>query len=75
MRVAFDPAGAAAGGGRAALRIEPARAVALGLAFTLLPAWFGFDAPPLLRAAVLVMLLSAAAWLEKNIKTAPWRTT
>ncbi len=67
--------GALLEGRRAALRIEQARAVALGLAFALLPAWFGFDAPPLLRAAVLVMLLGAAAWLEKNIKTTPWRTT
>jgi hypothetical protein len=67
--------GALLEGRRAAIRIEQARAVALGLAFVLLPAWFGFDAPLMLRAAALVMLLGAAAWLEKNIKTTPWRTT
>jgi sterol desaturase/sphingolipid hydroxylase (fatty acid hydroxylase superfamily) len=67
--------GALLEGRRAAIRIEQARAAALGLAFALLPAWFGFDAPLMLRAAALVMLLGAAAWLEKNIKTTPWRTT
>jgi sterol desaturase/sphingolipid hydroxylase (fatty acid hydroxylase superfamily) len=67
--------GALLEGRRAAIRIEQARATTLGLAFALLPAWFGFDAPLMLRTAVLVMLLGAAAWLEKNIKTTPWRTT
>jgi alkylglycerol monooxygenase len=67
--------GALLEGRRAAIRIEQARVAALGLAFALLPAWFGFDAPLMLRVAVLVMLLSAAAWLEKNIKITPWRTT
>jgi sterol desaturase/sphingolipid hydroxylase (fatty acid hydroxylase superfamily) len=67
--------GALLEGRRVAIRIEQGRAVTLGLAFALSPAWFGFDAPLMLRMAVLVMLLSAAAWLEKNIKTTPWRTT
>jgi alkylglycerol monooxygenase len=67
--------GALLEGRRAAIRIEQVRAAALGLTFALSPAWFGFDAPLMLRMAVLVMLLSAAAWLEKNIKTTPWRTT
>jgi sterol desaturase/sphingolipid hydroxylase (fatty acid hydroxylase superfamily) len=67
--------GAVLEGRRAALRVEQARTVALGLGFALAPAWFGFDAPLMLRAAVLVMLLGAATWLEKNIKTTPWRTT
>jgi sterol desaturase/sphingolipid hydroxylase (fatty acid hydroxylase superfamily) len=67
--------GAVLEGRRVAIRVEQARVVALGLAFALLPAWFGFDAPLPLRAAVLVMLLGAAAWLEKNIKTIPWRMT
>lgn len=53
--------------GRAlAAHIEQARAVALGLAFALLPSWFGYDAPPVLRVSVLLAMLAAAAWLEKS---------
>ncbi|MDB5935522.1 MAG: fatty acid hydroxylase [Massilia sp.] len=47
-----------------ARRAEQARTVALGLAFALLPEWFGYDAPLLLRAALFVAMLGSAAWLS-----------
>lgn len=50
--------------GRAmARRAEQARTLALGLALALLPDWFGYDAPPALRAAALVVMLGSAGWL------------
>jgi sterol desaturase/sphingolipid hydroxylase (fatty acid hydroxylase superfamily) len=49
-----------------ARRIEQLRAIGCGLAFALLPQWFGFDAPMVLRAAVLLLMLGSAAWLEKS---------
>lgn len=58
--------GALLEGRRAARRWEQLRALGCGLAFALLPQWFGFDAPLLLRGAVLALLLGGAAWLEKS---------
>jgi sterol desaturase/sphingolipid hydroxylase (fatty acid hydroxylase superfamily) len=58
-------------GRRAARRWEQLRAAAIGLAFALLPQWFGYDAPLLLRGAVLVLLLGGAAWLEKSAGRQP----
>jgi len=49
-----------------ARRVEQLRAAACGLAFALLPQWFGFDAPLALRAAALLLMLGGAAWLEKS---------
>nr|WP_267876187.1 sterol desaturase family protein [Duganella rivi] len=67
--------GALLEGRRLGARIEQARGVVLGLAFALLPDWFGYEAPLLLRATVLALSLGAAVWLEKNIKTHQWETT
>lgn len=67
--------GALLEGRRLGARIEQARGVALGLAFALLPDWFGYEAPLLLRATALVLALGAAVWLEKNIKAHHWETT
>jgi len=58
--------GALLEGRQHARRIEQLRAVGCGLAFALLPQWFGFEAPMLLRAAVLLLMLGSAAWLEKS---------
>ena len=67
--------GALLEGRRLSARIEQARGMLLGLAFTLLPDWFGYEAPLLLRATVLALTLGAALWLEKNIKANQWETT
>ena len=67
--------GALLEGRRVIVRLEQIRSVVLGLSFALLPSWFGYDAPLPLRVAVLVVVLGATAWLEKNIKTHQWRTT
>jgi hypothetical protein len=61
-------------GRRLGARIEQARGAALGIAFALLPEWFGYEAPLLLRATVLALTLGAAVWLDKNIKTHQWET-
>ena len=61
-------------GRRLGARIEQARGAALGIAFALLPDWFGYEAPLLLRVTVLVLTLGAAVWLDKNIKTHQWET-
>jgi sterol desaturase/sphingolipid hydroxylase (fatty acid hydroxylase superfamily) len=61
-------------GRRLGARIEQARGAALGIAFALLPEWFGYEAPLLLRATVLALTLGAAIWLDKNIKTHQWET-
>ncbi|WP_373987632.1 sterol desaturase family protein [Duganella sp. BuS-21] len=66
--------GALLEGRRLGARIEQARGAFMGLAFALLPDWFGYEAPLPLRAAVLVLALGAAVWLEKNIKTHQWET-
>jgi sterol desaturase/sphingolipid hydroxylase (fatty acid hydroxylase superfamily) len=66
--------GALLEGRRLGARIEQARGATMGLAFALLPDWFGYEAPLPLRAAVLVLALGAAVWLEKNIKTHQWET-
>lgn len=58
-----------------ALRLEQARALGLGLAFALLPQWFGFAAPMALRVTMLAAMVVAVVWLDKNIKTFQWRTT
>ena len=58
-----------------AQRLEQARALALGLAFALLPHWFGYVAPLALRVTILVAMVAAVVWLDKNIKTFRWRTT
>lgn len=49
-----------------ARRVEQLRSIGFGLAFALLPQWFGFEAPLPLRAAILLVMLGAAAWLEKS---------
>lgn len=49
-----------------ARRVEQLRAIGFALAFALLPQWFGFEAPLPLRATVLLVMLGAAAWLEKS---------
>ncbi|GJJ00021.1 sterol desaturase [Duganella rhizosphaerae] len=60
---------------RWALRAEQARALGLGLAFALLPQWFGYAAPMVLKLTILVVMVIAVVWLDKNIKTFQWRTT
>lgn len=52
--------------GRAMARFEQARTLALGLAFALLPSWFGYAAPLPLRAALLLAMLGSAAWLGRQ---------
>jgi sterol desaturase/sphingolipid hydroxylase (fatty acid hydroxylase superfamily) len=58
-------------GGYRARRWEQLRAAAIGLAFALLPQWFGFEAPLLLRGALLVLLLGGATWLETSAGRQP----
>lgn len=58
-----------------AQRAEQARALGLGLAFALLPQWFGYAAPMVLKVAILVIMVIAVVWLDKKIKTFQWRTT
>jgi len=58
-----------------AQRAEQARALGLGLAFALLPQWFGYVAPMILKVTILVVMVIAVVWLDKNIKTFQWRTT
>ncbi|MES2129148.1 MAG: sterol desaturase family protein [Pseudomonadota bacterium] len=49
-----------------ARRLELLRAFSFGAAFTFLPNWFGYDAPPVLRLAVLLLMLTSVAWLGKE---------
>jgi alkylglycerol monooxygenase len=48
-----------------ARRAEQARTLSLGLAFALLPDWFGYAAPLPLRVALLLAMLGSAAWLAR----------
>ncbi len=54
---------------RMALRLEQCRVTALGIAFATLPDWFGFDAPALARASLLLFSLGCAAWLARQSLT------
>jgi sterol desaturase/sphingolipid hydroxylase (fatty acid hydroxylase superfamily) len=67
--------GALLEGRRFALRLEQARALAMGLALALLPQWFGFDAPLILRASILIVMLVAVVWLDLNTKNIRMETT
>ncbi|MBP8151786.1 MAG: hypothetical protein KAX91_06675, partial [Xylophilus sp.] len=46
--------------------LEQVRVLALGLAFAALPQWFGFEAPLLLKAALLVLCVGSAVWLGRQ---------
>ena len=46
--------------------LEQARVLALGLSFAALPQWFGFEAPLLLKAALLVLCVGSAVWLGRQ---------
>jgi hypothetical protein len=67
--------GALLEGRRFALRLEQARALAMGMTFALLPQWFGFDAPLALRASILTVMLVAVVWLDLNTKNIRMETT
>ena len=51
-------------------RLELLRLLGVGVAFALLPDWFGFQAPVALRGAVLVFAIGSAAWLLRRSTTA-----
>ncbi|MES2116193.1 MAG: sterol desaturase family protein [Pseudomonadota bacterium] len=59
--------GALLQGRRGARRWEQLRVLACGSAFALLPSWFGFDAPPALRAAMLAVQAGSALWLNRTV--------
>lgn len=46
------------------LRLEQLRVTALGLAWSLLPEWFGLATPPAVRLALLAIMLGSAIWLH-----------
>ena len=46
--------------------LEQARVLALGLTFAALPKWFGFEAPLLLKGALLLLCLGSAVWLSRQ---------
>ena len=50
--------------------LELLRLLGVGVAFALLPDWFGFQAPVALRGAVLVFAIGSAAWLLRRSTTA-----
>ncbi|TSE33447.1 Fatty acid hydroxylase superfamily protein [Tepidimonas fonticaldi] len=50
--------------------LELLRLLGVGVAFALLPDWFGFQAPVALRCAVLVFAIGSAAWLLRRSTTA-----
>jgi alkylglycerol monooxygenase len=57
--------GALLEGSLLARRAEQVRTLSLGLAFALLPDWFGYAAPLPLRVALLLAMLGSAAWLAR----------
>lgn len=56
-------------------RIEQLRALGAALAFALLPDWFGYSAPLIIKLATLIAVVIAVSCLEKIIKTTQWRPT
>ena len=46
--------------------LEQVRLLALGVSFAAVPQWFGFEAPLLLKGALLVLCVGSVVWLNRQ---------